>query len=100
MWLTLQLLPLRPDGLGQVLAAGRRAALDWAELLGDSDRLRLYQPPELDIVCYFPVTAGNSLAAIDRESARMLADGMSDPVEPVFLSTLSVSAAAFTRRHT
>jgi len=62
MWLTLQLLPLRPDGLGQVLAAGRRAALDWAELLGDSDRLRLYQPPELDIVCYFPVPAGNSLA--------------------------------------
>jgi glutamate/tyrosine decarboxylase-like PLP-dependent enzyme len=100
LWLTLQLLPLRPDGLGQVLAAGRRAALDWAELLRDSDRLQLYQPPELDIVCYFPVPAGNSLAAIDRESARMLADGMSDPVEPVFLSTLSVPAAAFTRRHT
>ena len=33
LWLTLQLLPLRPDGLGQVLAAGRRAALDWSELL-------------------------------------------------------------------
>ena len=30
----------------------------------------------------------------------MLADGMSDPVDPVFLSTLSVPAAAFTRRHT
>ena len=100
LWLTLQLLPLRADGLGQVLAAGRRAALDWADLLTASDRLRLYQPPDLDIVCYFPAAAGASLSAIDRESARMLADGMSDPVDPVFLSTLTVPAAAFTRRHT
>ena len=34
LWLTLQLLPLTPDGLGKVLAACRRAALDWAALLG------------------------------------------------------------------
>ncbi len=99
LWLTLQLLPLRPEGLGRVLAAGRRAALDWADLLTASERLRLYQPPELDIVCYFPATAGASLTAIDRRSARMLADGMSGPADPVFLSTLSVTAEAFTRRH-
>jgi glutamate/tyrosine decarboxylase-like PLP-dependent enzyme len=99
LWLTLQLLPLRPDGLGQVLAAGRLAALDWSGMLGTSDRLRLYQPPELDIVCYFPVTAGTSLAAIDQRSARMLAEGMNDPVHPVFLSTLTVAADAFARRH-
>ena len=49
-----------------------------------SDRLRLYQRPELDIVCYFPVTARASLAAIDQASARMLADGMKDPAHPVF----------------
>src|SRR5215468_7511878 len=41
LWLTFQLLPPRPDGLGQVLAAGRRAALDWARMLAASDRLRL-----------------------------------------------------------
>jgi hypothetical protein len=99
LWLTLQLLPLRPDGLGQVLAAGRRAALDWAGTLSASDRLRLYQRPELDIVCYFPVTSPASLTAIDRASARMLADGMNDPDRPVFLSTLTVDAAAFGRRH-
>jgi len=99
LWLTLQLLPLRPDGLGQVLAAGRRAALDWSELLAASGRVRLYQQPELDIVCYFPVTAGDSLAAIDQRSARMLADGMADPAHPVFLSTLTVTADAFARRH-
>jgi glutamate/tyrosine decarboxylase-like PLP-dependent enzyme len=99
LWLTLQLLPLRPDGLGEVLAAGRRAALNWSQMLEASDRLRLYQPPDLDIVCYFPVTAGPGLAAIDQRSARMLAEGMTEPAHPVFLSTLTVAAGAFARRH-
>jgi glutamate/tyrosine decarboxylase-like PLP-dependent enzyme len=99
LWLTFQLLPPRPDGLGQVLAASRRAALDWSRMLAASGRLRLYQRPELDIVCYFPVTTPASLAAIDQASARMLADGMQDPAHPVFLSTLTVDAGAFARRH-
>jgi glutamate/tyrosine decarboxylase-like PLP-dependent enzyme len=99
LWLTFQLLPPRPDGLGQVLAAGRRAALDWSRMLTASGRLRLYQRPELDIVCYFPATTPASLAAIDQASARMLADGMKDPAHPVFLSTLTVDAGAFARRH-
>jgi glutamate/tyrosine decarboxylase-like PLP-dependent enzyme len=98
-WLTLQLLPLRPDGLGQVLAAGRRAALDLSRVIAASGRLRLYLPPELDIVCYYPVTRPASLSAIDQASARMLAAGMSDPARPVFLSTLTVEAAAFAQRH-
>jgi glutamate/tyrosine decarboxylase-like PLP-dependent enzyme len=99
LWLTFRLLPPRPGapgGLGEVLAAGRRAALDWSELLAASGRLALYQPPELDIVCYFPRSTG--LAATDAASARMLAGGMSGE-NPVFLSTLSVSADAFRRRH-
>jgi glutamate/tyrosine decarboxylase-like PLP-dependent enzyme len=99
LWLTFQLLPPTADGLGQVLAAGRRAALDWADLIEASSRLELYQRPELDIVCYFPVTAARSLAAIDQASARMLAQGMADRAEPVFLSTLEVPAARFGRRH-
>jgi len=99
LWLTFQLLPPRPDGLGQVLAAGRRAALDWSQMLAASDRVRLYQRPELDIVCYFPVTGPGSLAAIDQASARMLAAGMKDPAHPVYLSTLTVEADAFARRH-
>jgi hypothetical protein len=98
LWLTLALLPPTPEGLGQVVAAGRRAALAWAALLRDSDLLELYQPPELDIVCYFPLTAGLRLSAIDAASARLLADGMSDP-RPVFLSTLRVTGAALAARH-
>jgi glutamate/tyrosine decarboxylase-like PLP-dependent enzyme len=99
LWLTFQLLPPTPDGLGQVLAAGRRAALDWARLLSDSGRLELYQRPELDIVCYFPATSPPSLSAIDQASGRMLAEGMADPAHPVYLSTLRVTADALARRH-
>lgn len=99
LWLTLRLLPLTLDGLGQVLAACREAALDWADLLESSDRLHLFQRPELDIVSYYPVTIPVSLAAIDETSARMLADGISDADRPVFVSTLNVTAEAFARRH-
>jgi glutamate/tyrosine decarboxylase-like PLP-dependent enzyme len=102
LWLTLELLPPvagAPGGLGEVLAAGRRAALDWSELLAESGVLALYQPPELDIVSYFPRLSRSGLAAIDEVSARMLAGGMNDPQRPVFLSTLTVSAGAFGRRH-
>ena len=99
LWLTFQLLPPTPDGLGQVLAACRRAALDWSVLLADSLRLDLYQPPELDIVCYFPLTAGRRLSGIDAASAQLLADGMAATERPLFVSTLRVSADDFGRRH-
>jgi glutamate/tyrosine decarboxylase-like PLP-dependent enzyme len=99
LWLTVQLLPLTPDGLGRVLAAGRRAALDLSDLIEASDRLESYQRPELDIVGYFPATRPRSLTAIDRASARMLAEGMADQTKPVFLSTLDVPADWFARRH-
>ena len=99
LWLTFQVLPPTPDGLGQVLAACRRAALAWSELLRDSRRLDLYQPPELDIVSYFPLTAGRRLSDIDEASARLLAAGMAEPERPLFVSTLRVAAEDFTRRH-
>jgi glutamate/tyrosine decarboxylase-like PLP-dependent enzyme len=99
LWLTFRLLPPSPDGLGQVLAAGRRAALHWAALLRSSADLDLYQQPELDIVCYFPAGRSRSAAHIDAASARVMQAGMTDPAEPVFLSTLRVSADAFSRRH-
>ncbi|MGH3302514.1 MAG: pyridoxal phosphate-dependent decarboxylase family protein [Streptosporangiaceae bacterium] len=95
LWLTFRVLPPTPTGLGQVLAAGRRAALGWAGRLAASARLQLYQPPELDIVCYFP--AEPAMSAIDTVAARMLTDGMAQG--SAFLSTLRVSAPAFTRRH-
>ena len=98
LWLTFQLLPPTPDGLGQVLAQCRGAALDWAALISESGRLELYQPPELDIVCYYPVTGGAALSAIDAASVLMLANGMKQD-RPVFLSTLRVTSADMSRRH-
>lgn len=104
LWLTFRLLPPTPSGLGQALAACRRAALAWARLLEDSLRLDLYQRPELDIVCYFPLTAGpgvaaHRLSAIDAASGRLLAAGMARAQRPVFVSTLKVPAQALARRH-
>jgi glutamate/tyrosine decarboxylase-like PLP-dependent enzyme len=98
LWLTFRLLPPTPDGLGQVLAAGRRAALAWSALIGKSEVLELYQPPELDIVSYFPVTGPPALSRIDQASERILQAGMTGP-DPVFLSTLRADAGAFAARH-
>ncbi|WP_416966713.1 pyridoxal phosphate-dependent decarboxylase family protein [Streptomyces sp. 4F14] len=98
LWLTFQLLPPTPAGLGRVLAAGRRAALRWADLITASDLLTLYQDPELDIVTYFPTATPATLSAVDAASARVLAAGMAGP-DPVFLSTLRADRAAFHARH-
>jgi glutamate/tyrosine decarboxylase-like PLP-dependent enzyme len=98
LWLTFQVLPPDPGGLGRVLAACRRAALGWAQLIEGSGRLELYQPPELDIVCYFPGAAAQALSGIDAASVAILTAGMKRD-RPVFLSTLRVTAAGMARRH-
>jgi glutamate/tyrosine decarboxylase-like PLP-dependent enzyme len=99
MWLTLRLLPLTRDGLGEVLAAGRRAAVRWASIIRESDELELYQEPELDIVTYFPRTSPLTLSAVDAASHRVMEAGMNAPVDPVFLSVARASKAAFAARH-
>lgn len=96
LWLTFELLPPTPDGLGRALAAGRRAAVDLAAGVEASAALELYQPPELDIVTYYP--ARGSYGEIDAASEKALADGMSAAEDPVYLSTLRVSGTDFARR--
>jgi glutamate/tyrosine decarboxylase-like PLP-dependent enzyme len=93
LWLTLQAFPLTEDGFGSVLRACRGAALSLAARLRDDDRLALVVEPELDIVCYHPRRA--SLAAVDAASEALLAAGMADPDDPVYLSTLRLDAAMF-----
>ncbi|MFJ1561946.1 pyridoxal phosphate-dependent decarboxylase family protein [Streptomyces mirabilis] len=99
LWLTFQLLPPTPEGLGQALSAGRRAALRWAALIRESEHLELYQDPELDIVSYFPVVESSSLSRINAASARVLQAGMTAVDDPVFLSTLRVGSEAMAARH-
>jgi glutamate/tyrosine decarboxylase-like PLP-dependent enzyme len=89
LWLTLRALDLKP-----ILAAGVRAARAWAALIEDSDVLRLYQPPELDILTFFPAAA--TPAEVDAATARVLAEGMAGE-NPVFLSTLRVDGMRILR---
>lgn len=96
LWLTFEVLPPTPDGLGRVLAAGRRAAQAFAESVDACPDLDLYQPPELDIVAYHP--AADTLSAIDAASEQVLRAGLTAERDPVFCSTLRVSAADFARR--
>ncbi|MGK5731970.1 pyridoxal phosphate-dependent decarboxylase family protein [Streptomyces sp. URMC 124] len=102
LWLTLKLLPLTPGGLGAVLAAGRRAAVRWTELIGASPYLEPYQPPELDIVTYYPAPPGSSpprLSRVGVASKEVMHRGMNAKEDPVFLSVARVTAPAFTARH-
>ncbi|MCG5216593.1 aminotransferase class V-fold PLP-dependent enzyme [Streptosporangium soli] len=96
LWLTLRMLPATPDGLGSVLLPGLQAARRWAVLLRTSRHLTLFQPPELDIVTYFP--SEPSLTGIDAATARVLNEGMTS-ADPVYVSALRVDDRAFLGRH-
>jgi len=97
LWLTLRLLPLTPEGLGAVLRPGRRAALAWAGLIEESEELRLYQPPQLDIVTYFPDR--DRLSEVDAVSAAVMDGGMArPPSDALFLATYNVDGAALVAR--
>jgi glutamate/tyrosine decarboxylase-like PLP-dependent enzyme len=98
LWLTLRALPLRADdGLGPLVAAGLRAARAWAALIEGSEELCLLQPPELDILTYWPRPPTPSCAAVDAASAAVLRAAMTDPA-PVYLSTLRVPSQRLRRR--
>ncbi|MEI4271177.1 aminotransferase class I/II-fold pyridoxal phosphate-dependent enzyme [Klenkia sp. LSe6-5] len=97
LWLTLQVLPLTPTGLGAALRAGRRATLTWADLVDGSDELTLFQRPHLDILSYFPTR--RRMSEIDATSARVLTAGMQLPPEQsLFVATYTVDGAALAAR--
>jgi glutamate/tyrosine decarboxylase-like PLP-dependent enzyme len=97
LWLTLELLPLTPDGLGAALRPGRRAALAWADLIGKSEELSLFQRPQLDILSYFP--ARPRLSEIDHASGHVLDAGMRLPSsQALFVATYTVDGASLAAR--
>ena len=97
-WLTLEVIPLTDAGLGQVLRANRRGALEWQRLLAESDHLTLYQAPQLDIVTYFPTRS--SLSEIDAASAKLFVDAAALPPEKqIHLATYSVKPDALAVRN-
>ncbi|MEX0746970.1 MAG: aminotransferase class V-fold PLP-dependent enzyme [Rhodothermales bacterium] len=91
LWLTLEMFPLEArGGLGPVLASGARAARRWYDLQTESDVLRPYVRPELDILTYFPIPDVKTAAAVDRLAQQVFESTMSDSDDPVFLSVLRV----------
>jgi glutamate/tyrosine decarboxylase-like PLP-dependent enzyme len=97
LWLTLEVIPLTDAGLGQVLRASRRGALQWQRLLGSSDDMTAYQSPELDIITYYP-TRGR-MSEIDAASNALFhaaADG--HPAEQIHLATYTVKGSDLARR--
>jgi len=97
LWLTLEVLPLTDAGLGQVLRANRRGALEWARLLQASERLVAFQQPALDIVTFLP--RRDRLSQVDAASAQLFADAAAlPPHQQVHLATYTVSAAGMAAR--
>jgi len=97
LWLTLQVLPLSPGGLGAVLRPGRRAALAWADLIDEGDELTTFQRPQLDILSYFPTR--NRLSDVDAASQRIFESGMNLPSDQsIFVATYTVGAADLAAR--
>jgi glutamate/tyrosine decarboxylase-like PLP-dependent enzyme len=97
LWLTLEVLPLTDAGLGQVLRAGRRGALEWAALLDESEALAAYQQPELDIVTYLP--RRTTMSAIDTASNALFhAAAAGDPTEQIHVATYTVTGDALAAR--
>lgn len=101
LWATLQAFPLELDrGFGPVLRATREAALDWAERLRGSDVLALVLEPELDILAFYPLTAGHKASEISAQTDRVFAAGMSAGSESVYLAKLVVPRALVEGRST
>lgn len=97
LWLTRKVVPWSMEGLGGRLAAGLRAAKHWRSLLETSSELQLFQDADLDIVTFLP-RQGTFFEASEA-AQRLFTTAMSDPTDPIFLATYTVSATAFSARH-
>ncbi len=93
LWMTLQLLPLKPGhGLGEVLQCCRKAALHLYDRLQQSERFHPVMEPELDIVTYVPVTEKTTFSGVSSRSAAILKAGMEAGLpDRLYLSTLALT---------
>jgi glutamate/tyrosine decarboxylase-like PLP-dependent enzyme len=99
LWLTLQLLPLNRQGLGDVLINCRRAALRFAAAIHESVDFNRFSEPDLDIVCYYPVPDKKNTSVVSALSQDVLKKQMSKSTKPLFLSVLKVPSDHFVRLH-
>ncbi|MFN0119885.1 MAG: pyridoxal phosphate-dependent decarboxylase family protein [Blastocatellia bacterium] len=98
LWATLKCFPLQADtGLGAILQKTRRAALAWARLITDSERLHLLTEPSLDIISFFPNLADKRVSAISATVDRVFAELMNDPQHPVYLAKMNARPSLLTQ---
>jgi len=99
-WATLQMLPLTESGLGSVLKKARKATLQFADILKNSNSFQLYQEPDLDIVGYFRIPEKATTSEINKLSLSTFEKGMNreDPSESYHLSLFKIPADRFTAR--
>jgi hypothetical protein len=60
--------------------------------------LRLVQPPELDILTFYPVPPVPTASAVDAFSQRLFEEAMGDTEDPIFLSVLRLQAESLRAR--
>ncbi len=87
LWATLQCFPLMADtGLGAILRKTRAAAVRWAKLIEESDKLRLVLPPQLDIVNFYAATASHKVSETSQITHRVFEALMNDAQHPIYLA--------------
>lgn len=97
LWATLQCFSLKEnEGFGAIMAKCRNAALKGYSLMVNSENLRPYKKPELDILGYFPINQSTSnVSQISELSQKVFNSGMRD--QSFYLSLFKVPSLEFTR---
>ena len=87
LWATLQCFPLAAEsGLGAILRKTHGAALRWAKLIEESDKLQLVLPPQLDIVNFYAATASHKVSETSQITHRVFEALMHDAEHPIYLA--------------
>lgn len=100
LWLTLKVLPLDGEsGLKGLLTECRLATLEFARILQDSPSWNLYDPPELDIVAYYPEPTVPHIEMVHQLSSGILHSGMhGNEGDRIFVSLYNVPTATLADR--
>lgn len=99
LWATLQCFPLEAEsGLGAVLQKTRLAALRWAKLIEESDKLQLVLPPQLDIVNFYAATASHKVSETSQITHRVFEALMHDTEHPIYLAKFNAKPGLLAKR--
>lgn len=98
-WATLELFPLKEhEGFGPILAKCRKAALKMEKLIDESEKLKVYKSPHLDIFTYFPIPqAAKITSAVSDVSKKVFEKGMRD--QSFYLSLYKIPSEKFVELH-